>query len=165
MWTVCRNVFTKNTKTTFKNRKKKDLNYRKALWLFARPSPSRSQVALFLRKIACFAAGGIRTWDLTLARSLLYHSTYHSLVSILEFNSPHIIQTEHILIIWGPKQILMKKLSTTKFHNFLRSITFILEVFPSEVIYKIWISNLRNSNVVFDDKMMSNKKIINYKVS
>jgi len=59
----------------------------------------------------------------------------------------------------------MEKLSTTKFHNFSRSTTFLLKVFPSEVIYKILISNLRNSNVVFDDKMMSNEKIINYKVS
>jgi len=59
----------------------------------------------------------------------------------------------------------MKKSSTTKFYNFLRPTTFILVVPSSEVIYKIWISNLRNSNVVFDDKMISNEKIINYKVS
>jgi len=59
----------------------------------------------------------------------------------------------------------MEKLSTTKFHNFSRSATFILLVSPSDVIYKIYVSNLRNSNVVFDDKMISNEKIINYKVS
>ena len=59
----------------------------------------------------------------------------------------------------------MEKSSTTKFYNFLKSTTFILVVTSSEVIYKIWISNLRNSNVVFDDKMISNEKIINYKVS
>ena len=59
----------------------------------------------------------------------------------------------------------MEKSSTTKFYNFLRSTTFILVVPSSEVIYKIWISNMRNSNVVFDDKMISNEKIINYKVS
>ena len=79
---------------------------------------------------------------------------------------PHILyKTEHKLIIWGPKLIQMKKLSTTKFYDFLRSTTFILIVSPSEVTYKIWISNLKNSNVVLHDKMISNKKVINYKVS
>jgi hypothetical protein len=58
-----------------------------------------------------------------------------------------------------------EKLSTTKFHNFSRSTTFILVVSPSEVIYKIWISNLKNADVVFHDKMISNEKVINYKVS
>jgi hypothetical protein len=58
----------------------------------------------------------------------------------------------------------MKKLSTTKFYNFSGSITFILVVSPSEVIWKIPISNLRNSNVVFRDKMISNEKTVNYKV-
>ena len=79
---------------------------------------------------------------------------------------PHILyKTEHKLIIWGPKLIQIKKLSTTKFYNFSRSTTFILVVSPSEVTYQIWISNLRNSNVVFHDKMISNEKVINYKVS
>ena len=67
--------------------------------------------------------------------------------------------------IRDPKRIQMKKLSTTKFYNFLRSTTFILVVSPSEVVCKIWISNLRNSNVVFHDKMISNEKVVNYKVS
>ena len=53
----------------------------------------------------------------------------------------------------------MEKLSTKKFHNFSRSTTFILIVSPFEVIWKIYISNLRNSNVVFLDKMISNKKL------
>ena len=57
-----------------------------------------------------------------------------------------------------------EKLSTIKFYNFSRSTTFILVVSPSEVTYKIWISNLRNSNVVFYDKMISNEKVVNYKV-
>ena len=71
---------------------------------------------------------------------------------------PHVLyKTEHKLIVWGPKLIQMKKLSTTKFYNFLRFTTFILVVSPSEVTYKIWISNLRNSNVVFHDKMISNE--------
>jgi hypothetical protein len=59
----------------------------------------------------------------------------------------------------------MTKFSTTKFHNFWRSTTFILVVSPSEVVYKIWISHLRNSNVVNVDKMISNEKVVNYKVS
>ena len=41
-----------------------------------------------------------------------------------------------------------KKFSTTKLYNFLRSTTFILIVSPSEVVWKIQILNLRNSNVV-----------------
>jgi hypothetical protein len=53
----------------------------------------------------------------------------------------------------------MKKLSTTKLHNILGSTTFILVVSPSEVIYKILISNLINLNVVFDDKMILNEKL------
>jgi hypothetical protein len=59
----------------------------------------------------------------------------------------------------------MKKLSTTKLYNFSRSTTFILVVSPSKVVYKIWISNLRNSKVVFLDKMFSNKEVVDYKVS
>ena len=66
--------------------------------------------------------------------------------------------------IWDPRQIQMKKLSTIKFYNLLRSRTFILVVSPSKVVYKIWISNLRNSNVVFYDKMISNEEVVNYKV-
>jgi len=53
------------------------------------------------------------------------------------------------LIIWGPKWFQIKKLLTTKFYNFLGSTIFIYGVSPSEVVYKIWILNLRNSNVVF----------------
>ena len=45
------------------------------------------------------------------------------------------------------------------------STTFILVVSPSEVIYKIWISNLRDSNVVLYDKMILNQKVVNYIVS
>jgi hypothetical protein len=59
----------------------------------------------------------------------------------------------------------MEKLSTTKFHNFSRFTTFVFVVSPSEVIYKNLNLNLRNSNVVFDDKKISNEKLINYKVS
>ena len=58
----------------------------------------------------------------------------------------------------------MKKLSTIKLHNFSRSIIFVWVVSPFEVILKIQISNLRNSNIVFLDKMTSNEKVVNYKV-
>ena len=58
----------------------------------------------------------------------------------------------------------MKMLPTTKLFNFSRSTTFIFTVSPSEVVWKIQISNLRNSNVVFHGKMISNENIFNYKV-
>jgi hypothetical protein len=38
-------------------------------------------------------------------------------------------------------------------------------VSTSEAVYKIWISNLKTSHKIFNDKMISNKKIVNYKVS
>ena len=93
-------------------------------------------------------------------------TTPHVHLCLKSISVPHILyKTEHKLIVWGPKLIQMKKLSTIKFYNFSRSTIFILVVSPSEVTYKIWISNLRNSNVVFHDKVVSNEKVINYKVS
>jgi hypothetical protein len=53
---------------------------------------------------------------------------------------------------------------TIKFHNFLRSTSSILIDSTSEAVYKIWISNLKTSHEFFNDKMISNKKIANYKV-
>ena len=50
-------------------------------------------------------------------------------------------------------------------YNFFGSTAFILVVSLSEVVWKIQISNLRNSNIVFLDKMISNQKIVNYNVS
>ena len=47
------------------------------------------------------------------------------------------------MLVWDPKRIQIKKLSTTKFHNFSRSITFVLEVFSSEIVYEIWSSLCR----------------------
>ena len=47
------------------------------------------------------------------------------------------------MLVWDPKRIQIKKLSTTKFHNFSRSTTFILEVSSSEIVYKIWSSLCR----------------------
>jgi hypothetical protein len=58
----------------------------------------------------------------------------------------------------------MKKLSTTKLHNFSRSTTFVLVVSPFQVILKIQMSNLKNLNIVFLDKMTSNKKLSTIKL-
>jgi hypothetical protein len=73
--------------------------------------------------------------------------------------------TECKSVFWDTKRIQIKNLSTTEFHNFLRSTTFMLGVFPFEVIYEIWISNLRDSNLDFIDNMISNKKFVNYEIS
>jgi hypothetical protein len=54
---------------------------------------------------------------------------------------------------------------TIKLHNFLRSTSFILIVSTSETVYKIWILIFKTSHEIFNDKMISNKKIVNYKVS
>jgi hypothetical protein len=54
---------------------------------------------------------------------------------------------------------------TIKLHNFLRSTSFILIVSTSETIYKIWILNLKTSHGFFNDKMISNQKVVDYKVS
>jgi hypothetical protein len=56
-------------------------------------------------------------------------------------------------------------LSIIKLHNVLRSTTSILIVSTSESVYKNWISNLKTSHEFFYDKMISNQKNINYKVS
>jgi hypothetical protein len=56
-------------------------------------------------------------------------------------------------------------LSTTKLYNFLRSTTFILIISSPEVVYKNLISNLKTSNEFFYGKMISNQKVVNYKVS
>jgi hypothetical protein len=57
-----------------------------------------------------------------------------------------------------------KILLTKKFKNFSRPTTFLLVVFPFEVVFKIQILNFLNPNVVFVDKMTSNKKVANYKI-
>jgi hypothetical protein len=55
--------------------------------------------------------------------------------------------------------------STIKLYNFLRSTNSILIVSTSESVYKIWILNLKTSHEFFNDKMISNQKVVNYKVS
>ena len=47
------------------------------------------------------------------------------------------------MLVWDPKRIQIKKLSTTKFHNFSRSTTFVLKVSPSKIVYEIWSSLCR----------------------
>jgi hypothetical protein len=69
------------------------------------------------------------------------------------------------LIIWGHKWFQLKMLSTIKLHNFSRFTTSILIVSTSETVYIIWISNLKTSHKFFYDKMISNQKKFNYKVS
>jgi hypothetical protein len=54
---------------------------------------------------------------------------------------------------------------TIKLHNFSRSTSSILIVSTSEAVYKFWISNLKTSHDFFNDKMILNQKIVNYKVS
>ena len=58
----------------------------------------------------------------------------------------------------------MEKLSTVKFHNF-SSYNFYIGSFSIRGHLQNLNFKLKNSNVVLDDKMISNKKIINYKVS
>jgi hypothetical protein len=50
-------------------------------------------------------------------------------------------------------------MSTRKFHNFLRSTTFLLVFFPFDGVFKIQNLNFLNSDVVFVDKMISNEKL------
>ena len=54
----------------------------------------------------------------------------------------------------------MKSLSTKKLHNFFRSTTLILTIFSSEVVYRIWISKFKTSNIVLYDKMILNKNLL-----
>jgi hypothetical protein len=55
--------------------------------------------------------------------------------------------------------------STIKLHNFSRSTCSILIVSTSKAVYKIFITNLKTSHKFFNDKMISNQNIVNYKVS
>ena len=119
----------------------------------------KSQVmGFFTRKTRASRPPALKPLTSCFASSAPNHSTFKLFVSKWDFHPSHFMFIWFEISIWDPKRIQMKKLSTTKFYNFSRSTTFILIVSPSEVVYKIWISNLRNSNVVFLDKMNSNKK-------
>jgi hypothetical protein len=87
------------------------------------------------------------------------------LVFMLRFPSPHIIINKCKLVVLGTKWIQTIMLSTTKLYNFLRSTTFILIISSPEVVYKNLISNLKTSNEFSYGKMISNQKVVNYKVS
>jgi hypothetical protein len=50
-------------------------------------------------------------------------------------------------------------------NNFWSYTTFILTLFSSEVVCKIWILYLTYLDSIFRTKMSSNKKVVNYKVS
>ena len=70
-------------------------------------------------------------------------------------------------VLWRsqiPNRSQIERLSTIKLYKFLRFTTFILVVSPSEIVWKIQILNLRHSNVISLDKMISNEKVVNYKV-
>jgi hypothetical protein len=63
----------------------------------------------------------------------LHHTLMHSYTVLILLI---LYYTKCKLLLCGSKLILNKKLQTTKFHNFLRSTTFILLVAPFKVIYK-----------------------------
>jgi hypothetical protein len=54
------------------------------------------------------------------------------------------------------KMISNQNIVNYKVHNFSRPTTFMLVIFPFEVVFKIQNLNFLNSNVVFIDKMTSN---------
>jgi hypothetical protein len=88
-----------------------------------------------------------------------------SMTPTLRFHFSCTIQIKSNLIIWATKLIDLKMWPTIELHNFSRSISSILIVSTSDAVYKIWISNMKTSHKFFNDKLISNKKIVNYKVS
>jgi hypothetical protein len=117
------------------------------------------------RKTWYYAVGRVQTSTLhpRAKPPLLLH---HILICVriqFSFYSYYTTQSENQFL--GSKRLQIKNLSCTKFHNFLRYTTFMLEVFSFEVVNKIWISDLRDSNLNFIDNIISNKKVLNYKVS
>jgi hypothetical protein len=101
-----------------------------------------------------------------LATSLSRIPSYTTtLLPQLRFHSPCTIKNPSNLIIWGTKWVHLKMWPTIKLLNLLRSTSFILIVSTFEAVYKIWILNLKTSHEFFNDKMISNKKVVNYKVS
>ena len=75
-------IFSENL---YLNRKRKRFNPRSIPPASHSSAPSKSQVVAFFVR---YAAGGIRTLNLSLACNLLYNWTTHSFVSILYFLSP-----------------------------------------------------------------------------
>jgi hypothetical protein len=54
----------------------------------------------------------------------------------------------------------MKKLLRTKLYNSSRSTILVLILYPYEVVLKVQILNVRNSNITFLEWMISNEKVI-----
>jgi hypothetical protein len=59
--------------------------------------------------------------------------------------------------IWDSKQIQMKKLLTTKFYNFLRSITLVSSFLHWKSFEKFEIQMWGNSAIIFLEQMISNE--------
>ena len=94
-----------------------------------------------------------------------YHLNQYHFISGLEKSLISLV-THNILyytILSVP--FYLKMWPTIKLYNFLISTNSILIVSTSETVYKIWILNLKTSHEFFNDKMISNKKVDNYKVS
>ena len=76
------------------------------------------------------------SWSLSIGWDHLFSNSTTPFYFSIYYTKSRVIK----LLVWGYKRIQIKKLSAKKFHNFLRSTTFVLTVFPSEIVYKIWIS-------------------------
>jgi hypothetical protein len=114
-------------------------------------SPPHPQVAAFFARYAVAVVSN-RTFDLTLTRTLHYHSVYDILCLVCSC-FVHILQPfECKLLIWDSKRIKIKKLSTTKLNNFWSSTTFILTLFSSDLVCKIWILNLTYLDSIFENR-------------
>jgi len=126
----------KTKKTIFKNKKKKKFDSGRT------PTSQRQSTSTFLARWDIFprALQPVRFEPRTLAcipssnhyTTLIFMSNYVTSFVILYLACIKIT-------IWGLKLFQIKKFWTTKFHNFSRSTTLMLWVFPSEVICKIWI--------------------------
>ena len=94
-----------------------------------------------------------------------YHLNQYHFISGLEKSLISLVthSTLYYTILSVP--FYLKMWPTIKLHNFLISTNSILIVSTSETVYKIWILNLKTSHEFFNDKMISNKKVDNYKVS
>ena len=93
-----------------------------------------------------------------------YHLNQYHFISGLEKSLISLVthNTLYYTILSVP--FYLKMWPTIKLHNFLISTNSILIVSTSETVYKIWILNLKTSHEFFNDKMISNQKIVNYKV-
>jgi hypothetical protein len=101
---------------------------------------------LFWIKFTCFVNGEIRTCNLSHAYPpipLHYYTNYIYITFsfLVYYNKPRVIWLFKTL-----NEFIWKMWPTIKLHNFLRSTNSILIVSTSEVVYKIWILNLKTSH-------------------